>query len=205
VTYSIHEIQRSGDAAVAVVDVTRPQLGLLGFMAIAKQAEKNADRAAESLQDAAQKADKVTTTERVKLVHEADGWKVNTGWAAEKRAADQKAADAKQYSAYLHLSEPRVKNYSGGDHFFEADVKNTGDRIITSLTYRIILLDASGKAVGEADASALPTGFSDSMLNDKPLRPNYTARVLGRIENPPADWTGKVRLEIKTLEFQKPS
>jgi hypothetical protein len=87
VTYEIKDVQTAGDTSTAVIEVTTPDYGQLDvdWPAIARLNQTNNKEAQRVVLDAVQKVRKTTTTQRLQLRHESDGWKVDTGWAAAKR------------------------------------------------------------------------------------------------------------------------
>jgi len=79
VTYEIKEVQKTGDTATAVIDVLRPDVGVIDLEALAQESQKNPKEAARSTREALLRAPKVTRKRLLNLRHESDGWRVVEG------------------------------------------------------------------------------------------------------------------------------
>lgn len=121
--------------------------------------------------------------------------------SATERAAAKAAADAYAASS-VTFSNVRVERIcSACQRRILGEVKNTGDRTLTSLTLRLYGLDADAKPVFDVDNYAV----SDNLITGapEPLKANY-ARAFMQFapDDAPASWTEKVEVKVESLEFE---
>jgi hypothetical protein len=195
-TYVVRNVKVEGSVADADVDVTMPDLGVSAlaiFGAIASGDKEEAQKAADLLKD----APKTTKATKFKLRLDPDGWRVDTGWAAEKQKKEQAAAAARAYLPKLQLSGVEVKDGFMGP-YVAGELKNTGDQSLTRVAINAFLLDNTGKPIAEESFTpVLVNKYNDA----KPLKPGYVETFRHTFENPPAAWSRKVRLEITDVQF----
>lgn len=77
------------------------------------------------------------------------------------------------------------------------EIKNNGDKVITSLELKFDLLDAGGRAVGEDRYTVTFPGGARG-----PIKPNYTVPFGTVVENPPSDWVS-VRGAVRRLTLSR--
>jgi hypothetical protein len=196
-TFVVKTVKVEGSVADADVDVTMPDLGVSAlaiFGAIASGDKEEAQKAADLLKD----APKTTKATKFKMRLDPEGWRVDTGWAAEKQKKEQAAAAARAYLPKLEISAVAVHDGFMGP-YISGELKNLGDRTLTRVEVNTFLLDQSGKPIAE---DAFSPVFVTAYNEGKPLKPGYVESFRHTIDQPPAAWKRKVRLEITNVEFE---
>jgi hypothetical protein len=196
-TYVVKNVKVDGAVADADVDVTMPDLGVAAiaiFGAIASGDKEEARNAADQLKN----APKTTKATKFRMHLDPEGWRVDTGWAAEKQKKEQAAAAARAYLPRLQLSGVEVKDGFMGP-YVAGELKNAGDQSLTRVAINAFLLDNAGKPIAEESFTpVLVSKYNDA----KPLKPGYVETFRHTFDKPPMAWSRKVRLEITDVEFE---
>lgn len=196
-TFVVRNVKVEGAVADADVDVTMPDLGmgaLAVFGAVASGDQEAAKKAAEQLKD----APKTTKATKIKLRLEPEGWRIDNDWAEKKQKEEQATADVRAYLPRLQISGVAVHDGFMGP-YLSGELKNLGDKTLTRVEVNTFLLDQAGKPIAEdAFSPVFVTAYNDG----KPLKPGYVESFRHTIDQPPAAWKRKVRLEITNVEFE---
>jgi hypothetical protein len=108
----------------------------------------------------------------------------------------------RNYSARIEMHDLQRttgtrKHFGTAAEGIVGEVKNTGDKVVTTLELRFELLDTGGRPVGEDDYTVTFPGGTRG-----PIKPNYTVPFGTVVENPPSDWVS-VRGTVRRLTLSR--
>ena len=82
------------------------------------------------------------------------------------------------------------------------EIKNNGDRTLKEVEITTYCLDKNDKIIFEKTYHPVLVLENSFMMDNTPLKPNYSRRFGCKLDDAPSDWSKKVKVIVTDIEFQ---
>jgi len=121
----------------------------------------------------------------------------------QKQIELQNQRQKQSYFKYVVLQNIEVGQSILDEVGVFGEVKNNGDRTLKEVEIIIYCLDKRGQPIFEKTYH--PVYVSESSFSfgneDKPLKPNYSAKFGCNLDDAPSEWVNKVQVKVINIEF----
>ena len=121
----------------------------------------------------------------------------------QRQIALQNQRQKQSYFKYVVLQNIEVGQSILDEVGVFGEVKNNGNRTLKEVEIIIYCLDKRGQPIFEKTYH--PVYVSESSFSfgneDKPLKPNYSAKFGCNLDDAPSEWVNKVQVKVINIEF----
>jgi ribosome-binding factor A len=106
-----------------------------------------------------------------------------------------------------YFDKIEVRNIHLGTDFLArigvlGEIKNNGDRTLKEVEITTYCLDKNDRVVFEKTFHSVLVSECSFMVDNTPLKPNYSRRFGYKLDDAPSDWSKKIRVAVTDVEFQ---
>ena len=107
----------------------------------------------------------------------------------------------------IYFDKIEVRNIHLGNDFLGSvgvfgEIKNNGDRTLKEIEITTYCLDKNDKIIFEKTYHPVLVLENSFMMDNTPLKPNYSRRFGYKLDDAPSDWSKKVKVIVTDIEFQ---